>query len=84
MFYVKTIARAANQFVFIIDESKFVEELSGAIPVLIEQVIMCTPSIFFLCNRFVQKSCLLQKLMIVRNAKLVCFLKCSVISILHF
>lgn len=33
----KAIAKAANQFVFIVDESKFTQELTGAVPVLIQQ-----------------------------------------------
>lgn len=33
----KAIAKSANQFVFIVDESKFTQELTGAVPVLIQQ-----------------------------------------------
>lgn len=38
LFFSKAIAKAANQFVFIVDESKFTQELIGAVPVLIRQV----------------------------------------------
>ncbi|KAI5066404.1 hypothetical protein GOP47_0019028 [Adiantum capillus-veneris] len=33
----KTIAKAANQFVFIVDEPVFTQELTGVVPVLIQQ-----------------------------------------------
>ena len=56
---IKVIARSANQFVFIIDESKFVQELKGAIPVLIKQVHCLDP--FPFCFMIaVLKNCYLQ------------------------
>ena len=59
-FAIKVIAQSANQFVFIIEESKFVQELKGAIPVLIKQVLSLDPfpSCFMIAdlkNRYLQK-----------------------------